>query len=220
MSLSQFTSKIPRPSVIIITGRRGSGKDVTACALAEEIHKQTDKPVYSNYDPEQFSQLPKYWKLRRNPDFTAKEYCGTIQLVSDAHLDYFSRDWQSDLAGTLVKVVSISRHRDIDIIYTTQMTSLLDRQVVSNIDVFVVKEPSLLAPRMERPEIRDLTQGSAPFFEGRSQKEKWETAVCYTHETAKPTIVTGIKRPAWFSEEMSKIFAGDTPEEPVWERIL
>jgi energy-coupling factor transporter ATP-binding protein EcfA2 len=225
---------MPKPSVTIITGRRGSGKDVTAVALALAIQEETEKPVLSNYDPGRF-KLPRDWRLRPGNAFEAN----SVQLISDAHLEYFSRDWQSSPAETLVKVVSVSRHRNIDFIYTTQLSSLIDRQVISNIDVMIFKEPSLLAAEFERKELDEFTKQAQEYYyrgsESRnpkdhenlawrqqklSQMEKWTTAIAFTHDKGK-IIVTDINKPAWFTEEMSKIF-GQTSEDKqhFWERIL
>lgn len=233
MRLEEFAKKIPKPSVTIITGRRGSGKDVTAVALALELQKNSRKPVYSNYDPRQF-RLPRDWRFRTGNTFEPE----TVQLISDAHLEYFSRDWQSSPAETLVKVVSVSRHRNIDFIYTTQLSSLIDRQIISNIDVLLFKEPSLLAAEFERKELDQFTQEAQEYYQGietnnkgqiieskmqkhtLSQKEKWTTAVAFTHDGGK-IIVTDIQKPAWFTEEMSKIFGqDDTKPQNLWEKIL
>lgn len=215
MNLEQFTQKLPKPSVILITGRRGSGKDATACALAAELHRQTGKPVFSPYDPARFKQLPKYWNLRAGNEYKPE----TIQLISDAHLQYFSREWQADLSIALVKLISITRHQDTDIIYTTQVSSLLDKQAVSNIDALVMKEPSALADKFERPELKELTFEARTFFQGKSQSEKWRSAYIFTHIGT--FEVTGIDKPAWFTEDISKIFGQQPTEEtPFWKRIF
>jgi len=214
LNLEQFTAKLPKPSVILTTGRRGSGKDATACALAAELHRQTGKPVFSPYDPSRF-KLPKPWNLRSGNNYQPK----TIQLVSDAHLEYFSREWQADLSTALVKLVSVSRHQDIDFIYTTQISSLLDKQAVSNIDCLLMKEPSTLADKFERPELKEITMEARVFFQGKSQTEKWRSALAFTHTGTYP--VTDIDKPTWFTEDISKIFGQQPTEEtPFWKRIF
>lgn len=211
--MTQFIQQIPRPSVTVITGRRGSGKDVTAVAAAVELHKQTGKEVHSNYSPEEF-KLPKYWKQRSGASF--KE--NSIQLISDAHLDYFSRDWQSDMASTLIKIVSISRHNDIDFIWTTQLTSMLDRQMIANIDVIMMKEPSTLAAKFERPEVREMTETAVAYFSGMSQQQKWESAAAFTHIGEE--YITDIKKPPFWTEKMSKLYASNLQQKPLWQRIF
>lgn len=198
----------------MITGRRGSGKDVTAVALALELQKSTGKPVYSNYDPEKFKRLPKTWKHRKGDTYEPE----SIQLISDAHLEYFSRDWQQQISKALIKLVSVSRHRNIDFIYTTQLSTLLDRQAIANLDVLIFKEPSTLAADFERPELQSLTEQAKDYFhDGKTQNEKWKTAIAFTHTGTHE--IRDIEKPKWFTEEMSKLYGQKDPEQQ-WEQIL
>jgi len=209
--MSGFVKAMPRPIVVLITGRRGSGKDVTAVVLAEAIHHQTGKLIYSHYNPEEFP-LPKHWRERRWNHYQAN----TIQLIGDAHLSYFSRDWQQDLAKTLIKIISVTRHDDIDVIYTTQMTSLIDRQVIGNVDALIFKEPSAIAAKFERPELKELTANANIYFEGYNQTEKWSHAYAFTH--LDEFSIIGIKMPDYYTEKMSKNMAGT--QTGFWKKIL
>jgi len=208
MKLSEFVKHMPKPSVTIITGRRGSGKDVTAAALAEELHKYTGKTIYSNYNPRQY-KLPDYWKMR-GVSWREK----SITLISDAELELFSREWQKQPHTAYIQVAAVSRHKDIDFIHTTQTSTLLDKETVIQLDVLLFKEPSTLADRFERTEIRDLTQEAVNIFKDKSQQEKWETAYAYTHTGA--YTITDIKKPPYWTEEMSKMFG---QQQSWWQRI-
>ena len=210
--IDEIVERTPRPSIYVITGRRGSGKDATACALARGIQQTTKKEVYSNYDPDRF-KLPKGWKHRRGRNYKKD----SIQLLSDSHLDYFSRDWRDDAASQYVKLASISRHRDIDFIHTTQLASLIDRQVISNVDAVVMKEPSAMADKFERREMKEITEEARVVFEGMGQMEKWRTAYVVTHTGS--FVVKGIKKPAWFTEDMSKIYGEDPVNIPILRRV-
>lgn len=212
MNLNSFGKTIPRPSVIAIFGRRGSGKDVTACALAEVLHKTTKKPIFSNYNPKEF-RLPKHWHFR------LATFPKTIQLISDAHLEYFARDWQALPNKALIKMVSISRHNNIDFVWTSQLTTMLDRQMIANLDAIIFKQPSALAERFERSEIRDISLQAKGIFEDQpDQTAKWETAYAYTH-TGEYTI-KGIKKPAYFTENMSKVFGREAAKKGFWKRLF
>ena len=213
----------PRPSVYLTIGKRGSGKDATTAALLDEIAEKTGKPVYSPYDPVKFG-LPKHWKPYSGGDAFKPH---SIYDLSDFHLEMFARDWQSDYAGVFIKLVSISRHRDIDFGITTQMTRLIDALVVATIDCLILKEPSVLADRFERPELRDITaEAKAHFPEGQGKAEKlakWERAYVLT-DSYPPFLVDGIKKPSWYSDEMGTIYAepGSAPsaEQPKSYRIF
>jgi len=231
-TLSQFTKKLPKPSVTIITGRRGSGKDVTAVCLASETQNITGKPVYSSYDPGRF-KLPHDWRLRAGNVYESN----SIQLVSDAHLEYFYAEWHTDMASALVKLVSVSRHKDIDFVYTTQTSSLFTRRALEQVDCLILKEQSFLADKLERAEVQDFVldanqyygldtahdyRGNVLWKAKNSQEWKWEHALAFTHEGR--FEIEGIKKPAWFTEEMSKIYGGAKMEgqqtTPWWNKLL
>ena len=203
---AEIIKRTPRPSVYLTIGKRGSGKDATTAALLNDISKATGKDVYSPYNPDQFS-LPKNWKLYAGGD---KFRPRSIYDLSDFHLEMFARDWQSDYAGVFIKLVSISRHRDIDFGITTQMTRLIDALVVATIDCLIIKEPSVLADRFERPELRDITaEAKRHFPEGMAPAErlaKWERAYVMT-DSYQPFVVDGIKKPTWYTEKMGTIYA-------------
>lgn len=223
LTLDQFTRKLPKPSVTIITGRRGSGKDVTAVCLAQEIQTRTGKPVYSSYDPGRF-KLPHDWRLRSSNVYESN----TVQLVSDAHLEYFYAEWHTDMAAALVKLVSVSRHKDIDFIYTTQTSSLFTRRALEQVDCLILKEQSFLADKLERAEVQDFVLDANQYYMSdqklgwHSQEWKWEHALAFTHEGR--FEIEGIEKPAWFTEEMSKIYGGAKMEgqetKPWWNKLL
>lgn len=217
LTLTQFTKRLPKPSVTIITGRRGSGKDVTAVCLAQEIQTRTGKPVYSSYDPGRF-KLPHDWRLRSSNVYESN----TVQLVSDAHLEYFYAEWHTDMAAALVKLVSVSRHKDIDFIYTTQTSSLFTRRALEQVDCLILKEQSFLADKLERAEVQDFVLEANNYYLPMSQTEKWENALAFTHQGR--FEITDIKKPAWFTEEMSKIYGGAKMEgqevKPWWNKLL
>lgn len=208
MGVDEIVDRLPDPAVGVITGKRGSGKDVTAASMAVELQKRTGKTVYSNWSPVKF-RLPENWKLRRGLS-TPKD---AIILQSDAHLELFARDWRTDEASAFIKFLSISRHRNTDVIATTQLTRLIDAQLVATSDFIIFKEPSAVADRLERPEMRDLTAEARPTFQGKTRLQKLKAAWVVTHDGS--FEVAGIEKPPFWTEEMSKMFgnvnfAGDS----------
>lgn len=97
---------------------------------------------------------------------------------------------------------------------------MIDRQMIANIDVIMMKEPSTLAAKFERPEVRSMTEKAVAYFEGHNQKIKWGAALAFTH-TGEYNI-TGIKKPLFWTEKMSKLYAGSMAEEKTsfWKRIF
>lgn len=212
MQLKTLIKSLPEPAVILIVGRRGSGKDVTAHQAARELSRcNTCKiPVYTKYiyvdlKPEKYG-LPEYFRM-----FDRKFYESTIILLSDAHLSLYSREWGTDFNKTMDKIQTIARHRNIDIIYTTQQTRRLDINIVAGVDCILFKEPSLMAYKFERQEIKDMTEQTKTYFSDKPKKWKWEHALAFTHTGIHK--VENIKKPYYWTEELSKAYGMNVEEE-------
>lgn len=209
MYLKTLINSLPRPSVILIVGRRGSGKDVTAHEVARVLSKIHGKHIYISLQPERYN-LPGYFK-----NFKRKFVPDSVLLLSDAHLSLYSREWRTNFSKTMDKLQTISRHRNIDIIYTTQQTRRLDINIVAGVDCIIFKEPSMLAAEFERPEIRKMTEIAQLWFKDRSQKIKWGRAVAFTPQGE--FRLEYIKKPYYWSEELSKAYGQELklkPEQP------
>lgn len=196
MQLKSLAENLPKPSVILIAGARGSGKDVTAHQTARAIHTITRKQILIDLKPEQYA-LPLYFI-----EFEGQFYNNSIMLLSDAHLTLYAREWGTDYNKTIDKFITISRHKNVDFIFTTQETTRMDRNIVTAVDAIIWKEPSTLAAEFERPEIRKLVLEANKVFEGKGKKEKWSLAYAVTQSGNH--VITDIKLPFYWSEELSK----------------
>jgi len=204
--LKTLINSLPSPSVILIVGRRGSGKDVTAHGTARILSREHKKIIYIDLHPKKYN-LPSYFKR-----FTGKFVPYSILLLSDAHLSLYSREWRTDFNKTMDKLQTISRHRDIDIIYTTQQTRRLDINIVAGVDCIIFKEPSMMAAEFERPEIRKMTETAQLWFKDRSQKTKWGRAVAFTQQGEHR--IEYITKPYYWSEELSKAYGKEFEAKP------
>ena len=207
MKLETAVNSLPRPCTILIVGRRGSGKDVTSHQIAG-ILARADYPspfrkkVYSGMEPERYN-LPSHFQKykRRLPP-------NSVLLLSDAHLTLYAREWGTPFNRTMDKLQTISRKRNLDIIYNTQQTRRLDINIVSGVDFLMFKEPSLMAMKFERPEIRKMTEQAYKFFEDQTQQEKWRRAVAFT--SAGELHITNIEKPEYWTEKLSKRYGRET----------
>jgi len=160
------------------------------------MHAETGKSVYIDLNPKTFA-LPNYFKEHKGPFIN-----NTVYLLSDAHLSLYAREWGTDFNKTMDKLITISRHKDIDFILSTQETSRLDKNIITAVDAVIFKEPSLLASEFERPEVRKLVEEANEVFKPLGKKEKLETAYAIT-QTGRH-VVTDIHLPFYWSNELSK----------------
>ncbi|MDO8661584.1 MAG: zonular occludens toxin domain-containing protein [Candidatus Woesearchaeota archaeon] len=149
---NSFEQRLQKDSLIIlIAGRRGSGKSVTGFRILENIHAQTKRPCCA-MGPAQ-AVLPAW--IRAVQTVQEAPNHSTI-LVDEGAIAFNSRNSMSTNNKQLGELLAIARHKDITLILITQNTGMIDKNILSLCDTIIFKEGSLLQERMERTAIKDL----------------------------------------------------------------
>lgn len=202
MQLTTFAAGLPKPAFIHIEGARGSGKDATAHQLARILReeKENGKQIYININPKKHD-LPDYFRR-----FIGRFHNDSILYLTDAELEYFATEWATDRAKTLVRLQSISRHKNIDMIWTSLLAADLPLASIRRLDATIYKEPMFRAEKYERKELQEDVEEAREFFRGKTKKEKLESAFAVTQKGK--TKITGIKLPWYWTEELSRAHAG------------
>ena len=197
--MHRLLNYIPSPAIVFITGRRGSGKTAKAFSLATAMHNKYDKPVYC--EKPRGVWLPSYFYQIdiRNPNNNS------IWLLDDAHILLYAREWWEEPHKLMDVLQSISRHKNIDIIYTTQQTVRIDKNIIAGVDAIIFTEPSLLSPQFERTQIIKFVKEANRIFRNLHPKDKKRTAYIITHEHK--IILKNIKLPYYWSKSLSKSFS-------------
>ncbi len=79
-------------------------------------------------------------------------------LVDEAALGYSARKSASEKNQRLLELISLARQRNQIIIFITQETSYIDITILRGLSTLIVKKPSPLQNRLERPEIREFIE--------------------------------------------------------------
>lgn len=151
------------PSVSVIIGGRGSGKTSFAFLALEQYHPYMRTVVmpFRKIDP----KLLPDWIEQEDPNDPVF-YQHSIVVLDDIHLVHHARDWYSDESKFLDKLISISRHEDISFVLISQMSRRIDINAIGDIDNLIIKKPSIMHSRFERPEMRkELKELKQPFEE-------------------------------------------------------
>ena len=151
---------IPHPSVVIIIGRRGSGKSALAYWLLELYRYRALSFVLGM--PQQVRKLLPEWLGIINDPNDAPQ--GSTLLVDEAYLRFSARESQKLSNREISRIVNLSRQKRLTLIFVTQQASYIDKNLASALDVLVIKEPAPLQTKFERHEINEIVRTAAEKF--------------------------------------------------------
>lgn len=194
---------ISKSEVILITGRRGSGKTALGAKLLEN---SGDRDAY-------FMGLSEsYWNLL--PDNITPLLVNTQTLenlpsdavifMDEAGLFYFSRDYSKQLNKLIAKLVTEARHLNQVLVFATHTLRKLDVSIVLDADAILLKEPSLLHSKFERKEILELVRQAKHAFDKISPPERVKHAYLVSQDYEG---MLEVELPSFWTEELSHAVA-------------
>jgi len=155
-------------AVILILGKRESGKTVLAYRLAEFL----ERPTYV-VSP---NQHPLPWMTEIKLEGIEEVPPKSTLIFDDLPVYMSSRDYSEALVRNVEKIIPVARHKGIIIIFVSQTSGYADRWVM-DADAVFIKSPSLLYAELERGAVKKLMDRAAPYFAG--QTPIWLQKHCY-----------------------------------------
>lgn len=147
---NHFKKKLNDDSkIILIFGKRGSGKSALGLRIMENIKAETNRDCYTLGIDERF--LPLWINPINNID---EANIGSIILVDEGAVSFNSRESMKETNKELSKIMAIARHKNLTLLFITQNTGMIDKNILKLTDSLMIKEGSLLQQEMERPEIK------------------------------------------------------------------
>jgi len=156
------------------------------------------------------SLLPSWYGLA--DDFDAIPNNAVIS-VPESHRLFHARNTQSARGRTASNLVNLLRHRQHTLIVDVQNASHLDRNILSEADIVLVKEPGPFQQGFERSQFKGLMDSARAAFAGvlpsRKKKAVWVSAP----ESGITGQLMENQLPSFWTESLSRIFE-DAPVIP------
>ncbi len=168
-SYNPFYDKLKSKSLIIlIIGKRGSGKTSLGMKFLELFHNETRRKCYAlGYES---TRLP--WWIRK-VDAIEKIPNNSTVLFDEGAVLFSSRDSMKNINKELGKIMAIARHKNLTLVLITQNSAMIDLNVLRLADTLIFKEPSLLQSKFERKELKDMYEKVKPEFDKLEEKRAY-----------------------------------------------
>ena len=157
------------PAVILIVGKRGSGKSALAYRLLELFRSRLTPYVVGV--PAQARRLIPEWigiapRLEDVPHHA-------IAIIDEAYVAYHARGSMAQESREMSQMLNLSRQRDQTLLFVTQEARQVDKNIASSATVLVFKDLGMLQVAFDRPELRTLVVQAREALDGKPDKRPW-----------------------------------------------
>lgn len=202
---SKWLEVIVHPSVVLVIGRRGSGKSALGYRLLE-LFRYIATPYVLGIPARAQRLLPEWVGIAQDLDDIPP---GSIVLVDEAYLTYHSRESLKAQSREMSRIVNLSRQRNQTLIFVTQEARQIDKNIASQANVVVFKEPGMLQLKFDRPELNDITLEAKQAFSNLSG-DKRKSAYVYSPDADFAGLIENLL-PTFWSPKLSRAFATTEP---------
>jgi len=187
--------------VILVLGKRGSGKTALAARIAEFISATYGLAIYWVGLPAAARNLlPSWVKLVNDPGQVPS---GSVVLADEAGLRYASLSFNSKDNKLLRAQLMIARHNYTSLIFAIQSSRDLEASIVRQADSVIFKRPGFNQPETERLNIRPMAREAAQIFQ-KIPKEKMEASAMVFDDLFSGVITTTV--PSYWSDNLSHVY--------------
>lgn len=189
------TLKTQDSTIGIILGARGKGKSALGLRLLENLSLTEKNLLAMGFKlgtlPKWITQIENFEEIKNN----------SIVLIDESGITLSSRDSMSNINKLISKIILISRHKNLSIIFITQNSANIEVNTLRQADYLLFKQSSLLQKDFERKKIKEIYSDIESYFEEHKDKK----GLTYIYSDQFRGFVTN-KLPGFWSESVSKSY--------------
>lgn len=197
---------VNHPAIVLFVGGRGAGKSAGSVRL-QELLRHKGAPYAVGLPASASKLLPSWYGLA--DDFSAIPENSIIYLPESYRL-FHARSSQSSQGRVIGEIVNLSRHRKHTIIFDVQNPAHLDRNILSEVDVVLFKEPGPFQQGFERSQFRSAMDGARAAFSGLGKQQRKKSVWVVAPAAGITGQLMENLLPTFWSDGLSRIF-GDSP---------
>ena len=191
-----MNSYLTKSQIALIFGKRGSGKSTLGFRVMENINAKLNRPCYVLGVKQ--SLLPSWIKEVSSVDEVANK---GVVLVDEGAITFSARQSMKKDNVELGKLLAIARHKDITVLFITQNTGMIDKNVLNLTDIIIAKEGSLLQKKMERTGTKEFVEKADRALKMLPKEKRIAHAYVFSDDFEG---VCNISLPSFWSERVSK----------------
>ncbi len=204
-----------RPFIALVSGHRDSGKSACIFRVQQLLRHQAD-PYAVGLPPDAVKYLPDYYGLVSSFEELPR---GCVAYIPEAYRTFHARGSGRTQGLLIGDLVNLSRHRDQSLILEVQNPAQLDRNIISEADMILIKEPAPLSQGFERPQFRKYMDEARGLFSAMKKARRKRAVYVVAPGQGIGGKIMENRLPTFWSGALSKVFSSSRPGVPNHELL-
>jgi len=203
---------LQHPRIYVILGHRGSGKSCSGHAILEYLHYTYNIKAYfvnaygGAVPAEKRKLLPEWIQIVNSIEEVDNN---SVVLIDEAYLIFHARTSMREATKrvSMDKILELSRQKNISLIFITQRSTKLDKNIIEATDTFIIRKIHPSQIEYERANVKKMLEKAYEEFKRIPPSEA--KRYCYVvAETDGIEAFKMIGMPSYWSEELSRFYEG------------